>query len=343
MKAVHYSSHGGPDVLVYADVADPVPGPGDVVVEVAAATVNRLDLLQRRGPGMLPGFRLPHIAGMDIAGTIVATGSDVAAGRIGERVAVNPALPCGECPWCRRGDDGACNNMRVIGAGRDGGYAERCVVPAGNALTLPADTDLASAATWPTAYSTAWHALFPTARLVLGESVLIHAAASGVSSAAIQLAARAGAFVIATARRDDKLDWARTLGAHAVINSETEDVAEAVRRHTDGLGVDVVLDHVGPALFDTSIRSLRPRGRLVFFGTTTGSTVELSLPAVYRPGLELRGAGNYSAAEFADMIAYLAAARLASIVDRELPLARAADAHRLVESGDVLGKVVLIP
>lgn len=343
MKAVRYTEHGDESVLRCSDVADPEPGPSDVLVAVGAASVNRLDLIQRAGPGLLPGFSLPHIPGMDIAGTIVAVGDAVDDARVGERVVLNPALACGHCLWCERGNDDLCTSMVVVGASADGGYAERCVVPATHALPIADTVDFAEAATWPTAYSTAWHALFASGELRLGETVVIHGASSGVSSAAIQLAARAGATVIATARGDDKLAWAAKLGAHVTINSRTGDIASSVRDATDGRGADLVIDHVGPALFDASLQSLRPRGRLVFFGTTTGARVDLLLPAVYRTGLRLIGSENYSGAEYATMIAHLSSAPLPSIIDRELPLDAAAEAHRLLGAGEVLGKVVLRP
>lgn len=343
MKAASYDHHGGPEVLTLTSVADPVPGPGEVVVDVAATGVNRLDLLQRQGPGMLPGYELPHIAGMDLAGTISAVGPDVDGARIGERVVVNPAISCGACAACLAGEDGLCAAPVVIGGSRAGGYAERCAVPATHALVIPDAVELAEAASWPTAYSTAWHALFETGQLSMGETVLVHAASSGVTSAAIQLASRAGATVFVTARREDKLDHARKLGAAAAIDSRAGDVATAVRELTDGRGVDMVFDHVGPALFEPSLRSLRPRGRLVFCGTTTGARVDLHLPTAYRSGLRLLGAENYTRAEFERMIAYLASAELTSIVDRELPLADAAEAHRLLDSGEVLGKLLLRP
>lgn len=340
---MRYTEHGDESVLRFHDVADPQPGPADVLVAVGAASVNRLDLIQRAGPGLLPGFALPHVPGMDVAGTIVAVGDTVDGSRIGERVVLNPAIACGNCPWCARGCDDLCTSMVVVGASADGGYAERCVVPATHALAIPDTVDFAEAATWPTAYSTAWHALFASGELRLGETVVVHGASSGVSSAAIQLAARAGATVIATARSDDKLAWAAKLGAHATVNSRTHDVATTVREITDGRGADLVIDHVGPALFEASLKSLRPRGRLVFFGTTTGARVDLLLPAVYRTGLRLIGSENYSGAEYAAMIAHLSSASLPSIIDRELPLEDAAVAHRLLASGEVLGKLVLRP
>jgi NADPH:quinone reductase-like Zn-dependent oxidoreductase len=199
MRAVLHRSFGGTDVLEQVDVPDPVPGPADVVVGVRATSLNRLDVLQRQGPALLPGFELPHIAGMDIAGEVVAAGPDAEGVRPGERVVVNPAVQCGECDACRAGDDAFCPHVKVVGGNHPGGYAELVLVPATHVHRLPDGMDFATAAALPTVYSTAWHALVATAGLRIGEWVMIHAAASGVSVAAIQFAKRMGAHDIATA------------------------------------------------------------------------------------------------------------------------------------------------
>ena len=343
MKAAVQRAHGGPDVLEVVDVPDPQPGPGEVAIAVGAASLNRLDVLQREGPALVPGFALPHIAGMDVAGEIVALGDGVDASRLGERVVVNPALHCGTCPSCVSGDDCRCSAMQVGGATRAGGHAELCVVPATHAYRLPHHIGMVEAATVPTVYSTAWHALFETAELRLGETVLIHAAGSGVSTAAIQLAKRAGATVLASARSAAKLDHARKLGADAVVNSERDDVVAAARELTDGRGVDLVFDHVGPALFEASIQSLRPRGRLVFCGSTTGAQATLNLPYAYHFGIRLLGADSYTYAEFERMLDFYWAGGFEPVVGQELALAEVARAHELMAAGAVLGKIVLRP
>jgi NADPH:quinone reductase-like Zn-dependent oxidoreductase len=343
MRAAVQRAHGGPDVLEVVDVPDPRPGPGEVIIAVGAAGLNRLDVLQREGPALVPGFALPHIAGMDVAGDVVAVGDGVDPARAGERVVVNPALHCGTCPSCVTGDDCRCATLQVVGANRAGGHAELCAVPATHAYRVPDHVSLVEAATVPTVYSTAWHALFETAELRLGETVLVHAAGSGVSTAAIQLAKRAGATVLASARSDAKLAHARKLGADAVVRSDRDDVVAAARDLTDGRGVDVVFDHVGPALFEASIRALRPRGRLVFCGSTTGAQVTLDLPYAYHFGIRLLGADSYRYAEFARMLDFYWAGGFEPVVDRELPLAEIARAHELMAAGDILGKIVLRP
>jgi len=343
VKAVLHRGFGGTDVLEYVEVPDPSPGPGEVLVEVRATGLNRLDVLQRQGPALLPGFALPHIAGMDVAGTITATGAGVSTVHVGDRVLVNPALQCGACEACRRGDDAFCPAVKVVGGNHPGGYAELVVVPATHVHAIPASMGFEEAAAIPTTFSTAWHALVATAQLQIGEWVMVHAAGSGVSVAAIQLAKRMGAKVVATAGSAPKLELATRLGADAVVNNRTGDVVGTAKEATGGRGVDVVFDHVGPALFQPSLFALRPRGRMVFCGTTTGTEATFNLPYAYHFGLQLLGADPYSFAEFGRMLDYVLAGGFDPVIDRTYPLSDAAEAQARLESGDVLGKVVLVP
>jgi NADPH:quinone reductase-like Zn-dependent oxidoreductase len=343
MKAALHRVHGGHDVLEIADVPDPGVGPGDVLIAVRATALNRLDILQREGPALLPGFSLPHIAGMDVAGEVAAVGSEVSTHAVGDRVVVNPALHCGECDLCRSGDDGYCPHTRVVGGNHPGGLAELCVVPATHAYRIPDGIDDDEAATVPTIYSTAWHALFTTGELRLGETVLIHAAASGVSTAAIQLAKRAGATVIATASSQAKLDVAAKLGADVGVVNRDDGWVDKVRAATDGRGVDMVFDHVGPALFQGSLFAMRPRARLVFCGTTTGVQASFSLPHAYHFGMRLLGADPYSYAEFGRLLEHYWTGGYEPVIDSVWPLDEIADAQRKLESGDVVGKILIRP
>jgi NADPH:quinone reductase-like Zn-dependent oxidoreductase len=343
VKAAVYRAHGGPEVLEFAEVPDPVAGPGQLLVRTAAVGLNRLDLLQRSGPALLPYFRLPHIAGMDFTGTVEAVGEGVDAARLGERVVVNPSISCGSCPLCQQGADHLCGDKTVIGGSIDGGYGELVAVPATHALPVPAHVDLVEAAAVPTVYSRAWTSLFVSGRLVIGETLLVHAAASGVTIAAVQLAKRAGARVIVTARTDAELEFARGHGADAGINTTTTpDIVPVVRELTGGRGADLVFDHLGPALFDASIAALRPGGRLVFCGTTTGAVVQLKLPAVYHRDITLIGSASYTFADFERMLTYCWDANLPSIVDRQLPITEIATAHELMATDQLRGKLVLV-
>jgi NADPH:quinone reductase-like Zn-dependent oxidoreductase len=343
VKAAVQHGHGGLEVLAYDDVADPEVGPHDVLVRTAAVSLNRLDVLQRCGPPLVPGFSLPHIAGMDVAGTVVEVGAEVELRRIGERVVLNPALSCGVCARCVHGDDGLCAGMRVIGANRAGGFAELCAAPADHAHRLPDGVDFEEAATIPTAYATAWHALVGAGELRIGETLLVHGAGSGVTIAAIQIAKRCGARVIVTSRSEPKLELARRLGADAVVNLAGEDLTAACSAITAGAGVDIAFDHVGPALFDQTIAALRPRGRLVFCGTTTGSHARLDLAYGYHFGISLIGAGPYRAEEFDEMLSFYWQAGFVPVTDSRFALSDAAGAHARLESGDCAGKILLLP
>ena len=342
MKAVVQRGFGGLEALSYEDVPEPEVGPHDVLVRTGAAALNHLDVLQRRGPAMLPGFSLPHIAGMDVAGTVVAVGKEVAARAVGDRVLVNPALGCGTCPRCRSGDDGLCGDVRVVGATRPGGYAELCVVPADHVHPLPPHVGFEEAATVPTTYSTAWHALVTVGRLQPGETLVVHGAGSGVTTAAVQLATRLGARVIATSRSDDKLDLARRLGADAVVNTAREDLASACRELDRGRG-----GRRGPgprgagALHPDPLRAAA-RGRLLFAGTTTGNRAEIDLPYAYHFGISILGVDPYAAAEFAEMLDFYWQGGFQPVVDSRFPLAGTPAAQARLESGASAGKILLV-
>jgi NADPH:quinone reductase-like Zn-dependent oxidoreductase len=228
----------------------------------------------------------------------------------------------------------------VIGAHRAGGYAELVAVPATHVHRVPDHVDDLAAATLPTVFSTAWTGLFTTGGLRLGETVLVHAAGSGVSTAAIQLAKHAGATVIATAGSEPKLEVAKRLGADVVVNNRTDDVLAAVRAAT-AEGVDMVFDHVGPALFELSLQALRPRGRLVFCGVTSGPRVTFDLPAVYQRGLRLLGAHSYSYPEFTHMLEHCWRAGFEAVIDSVYPLEQVAAAQERLATGDTIGKVLL--
>lgn len=344
MKAVIYHEPGGPEVLQYTDVADPEPGPVDVVVDVAATALNRLDVVQRNGWYALPGFTLPHIAGMDVAGVVSAVGPEVEAVSVGDRVVVDPSLAGvdGRSKLGGRGD--LYGELGVIGGTADGGYAERCLVPASHVFPVPDDMPLEHAATFPTCYLTASHALFDVGRLRAGETVLVHAAGAGVSVAAIQLALDAGATVYATAGTDEKCERALKLGAAEVLNNRTGDVAGWARAITEGRGVDMVFDHVGTALFGPSLFALGIRGRLVSCGNSSGDEATIpSLGYVFHSGISILGSDPYRPEEFAPVWQRFCDGDFQVHVDSTFPLAEAADAQHKMLSNDVFGKILLIP
>lgn len=344
MKAVVHTVHGGPEVLELVELPDPEPGPADVVIRVEAAALNRLDVIHRAGYFTLPGFSLPHVAGMDVAGTVVSVGDDVDGVSVGDRVVVDPSM-AGAPPTSRYAGMGDLyGELGVIGATLPGGYAELCLAPATHVYPVPDSMDAAVAATFPTAWLTAGHALFDVAGVSIGETVLVHAAGSGVSVAGIQLAKRAGATVLATAGTEDKLEKAAALGADHVLNNRTGDVTAWAREITEGRGVDVVFDHVGTALFGPSIFALGVGGRLVSCGNTSGDTGTIpSLGHLFHSGIKILGSDPYRPEEFGPLWRLFAQGGFEAPIEAELPLADAAEAQRRLEDSAHFGKLVLRP
>jgi NADPH:quinone reductase-like Zn-dependent oxidoreductase len=341
VRAVVQTGFGGPEVFVPTEVGDPKVGPGEVVVQVRACALNRLDVIQQRTP-VIPGFALPHIAGMDIAGVIVEVGRDVTRLAVDDEVVVDPAVGCGSCPMCRRGDPGYCHDLQIIGGNVDGGLAEYVLVPAHAVHRVPAGLALADAALLPSAWATAWHAVDGVGRVTVDDQVLIHGAAGGVSIAAVQLARHAGARVIATASTRSKRALAADLGADVVLDSGS-DITDAVLEATGGTGVDVVLDHVGSATWAQSLAVLRIGGRLVTLGNTSGDDVQMSLRSLFHRGIAILGAGAYTPAEFESMLAVVAEHQLRVVRAGVYPLAEAATALQRQDSRELIGKLVIEP
>ncbi len=344
MKAISYHHPGGPEVLEHIDVADPSPGRADVVVRVEVCALNRLDLLQRGGWYQMPGFTYPHIAGMDIAGTVVEVGSGVSNIEVGDRVVIDPSMsgvPEGS-KLAGRGD--LFGELGVLGATADGGYAELCLAPASHVYPVPDDMPIEHAATFPTCWLTASHALFEVGRLRADETVLIHAAGAGVSVAAINLAKHAGATILATAGTDEKCDRALQLGAHHVLNNRTSDVARWARELTDGAGVAMVFDHVGTALFGPSLFALGLHGRLVSSGNSSGDQATIpSLGYLFHSGISIRGSDPYRPEEFGPVWTTFCQQRFPVAIDCEFALADAGAAQDKLASNDFFGKILLRP
>ena len=344
MKALLYRQSGGPEVLEYIDVADPEAGPGDVVIEVAATALNHLDVVQRNGWYHLPGFTFPHIAGMDVVGTVVEIGAEVSLVARGDRVVVDPSLAGVGERSSLAGMGDIYGVLGVIGGTVAGGYAERCLAPETHVHRIPDDIGWHEAVAFPSAWMTAHHALFATGGLQRGETVMIHAAGSGVSTAAIQLAKRAGATVLATAGTEAKCRRAAAIGAdHAVVNRDA-DVAGWARDATRGEGVDMVFDHVGPALWEQSLLSLKPRGRLVNCGNTTGDSVTIpSLGMLFHLGLQIRGSDAYRPEEFAPVWDLYCSGGFHAPIDSVSSLQDGAAAQAKMLTSDFFGKIVLEP
>ena len=349
MLAVHafrISKHGGPEVLEWVELPTPAPRTDEVLVEVQACALNRLDLWVRNG---VPGhqFPLPLIPGAEVAGNVAAVGAvdePVEDLRIGSKVLVAPGISCGACDRCMAGIDMLCPKYGILGEHRDGGYAEFVAVARRNILPLPEGLSYTEAAAIPLVFMTAWHMLAARARLEPMEDILIHAAGSGVSSAAIQIAKLLGArHIFATASTDDKLEKARALGATHVINYSRENFADVVRDVTDGKGVEVVFDHVGGKTFEDSLKTLAWAGRIVICGATANHLAGINLRAVFYKSLSILGSTMGSQSELRTLLRHVERGDLAPVIDRTLPLREAPEAQRLLEQREVFGKIVLTP
>jgi NADPH:quinone reductase-like Zn-dependent oxidoreductase len=343
LKALIYESHGA-DVLEYTDVADPVPWSSDVVVEVAASTVNHLDTLQRNGWFTMPGFSLPHISGMDVVGTVIELGKNVTRVSEGDRGVIDPSLASVPEDSSLSGRGDLYGELGIIGANADGGYAEKCLAPETHLHLIPDEMSWHQAAMFPTAWMTAHHALFDVASLTSGESVMIHAAGSGVSMAGIQLAKQAGATVLATAGSEEKCQKAIEIGADFACNNRETDLAKWAKERTDGRGVNVVFDHVGEALWASSMFALAPRGRLVNCGGTSGnSPVIPNLGYMYHMGLQLLGSDPWRHEEFAPAWKSYCEGDFESVADSVFHLSEGKAAQDKLLGGNFFGKIILEP
>ncbi|HXW57750.1 MAG TPA: zinc-binding dehydrogenase [Candidatus Cybelea sp.] len=340
MKAVTFAQHGSPDVLRYTEVAEPVIGANEVLIRVRACALNHLDLWVRGG---LPGISipLPHILGSDISGEVAKVGANAADVRLGQKVLLSPGISCGHCPQCLAGNHSACPEYTLFGYMVDGGYAEYVKAPSVNVLSMPQNLSYVEAAAVPLVFLTAWHMLITRAGLKPSEEVLVLGAGSGVGSAAIQIAKRIGARVIATAGSEEKLAKARELGADETILHAKQDIATEVKRMTNRRGVDVVFEHVGQATWEQSLRSLAVGGRLVTCGATTGFQGKIDIRFLFTRQLSILGSYMGGKAELFPVLELVGRGALKPVIDTTMPLAEAAKAHRRLEHREQFGKVVL--
>ncbi len=341
MKAVTFEAFGGPEVLRVRDLPDPVPGAGEVVVRVRACGVNHLDLDLRAGTSRIP-LRLPHLLGMEVAGEVAAVGPGASEHRPGQRVLVVRAVTCGSCPACLAGDDNLCPARETFGVQRPGGYAQYLRAPVRNVIALPPALSFEAAAAIQVAFSTAWFMLVERAGLRPGETVLVVAGGSGVGSAAVQIACRAGARVIATAGSPAKRERLLGLGAEAVVDHGHPGWPEEVRRLTGGAGVDLVFEHVGGGLFPGALSALRRGGRLVTCGGHGGEQVSLDLVDLFRRQAAIIGSYSAPTRTVLEVVRHVAAGAFRPVIHATLPLGDAAEAHALLQARAAFGKVVLV-
>lgn len=341
MKALTLTAVGGPEHLRVQELPEPeVKTSAEVLLRIHAVGLNRLDLWVAQG---LPGvnYSLPHVVGSDGAGTVVEVGSSQSGFRPGDRVMVNPTVSCGNCPFCLQGEESLCRYLRVLGEHLPGMAAEYLVVPAANLAPVPESMPWPEAAAFSLATLTAWRMLTTRARLQRGETVLIWGIGGGVAIAALQIARHLGARTIVTSGSPAKLEVARGLGADVLIDHRQVDVAEEVRKLTEGRGVDAIVDSVGEQSWRGSLRSLRRGGRLVVCGATTGPTVSLDLRRLFWHQWSLLGSTLGSRREYAEVVRLAGEGKLWPVIDQAVPWDRALFAIERLARGEQIGKLVI--
>jgi NADPH:quinone reductase-like Zn-dependent oxidoreductase len=340
MQAAFLTGHGNNDVVQVGERPRPERRPGEVLVRVQAASVNRVDLYMRdSGAGIT--HRLPQIMGVDGAGFVDEVDDDESLLQVGQPVVLYPGITCGRCEFCLRGDAVLCTGMRILGEHRDGTWAQWVSVPAANVLPKPEHLDFAEAAALGVNHLTAWRMLFTQARLQPWETVLIFGIGGGVSLAALQLAKMAGAKAVVTSRDEAKLHRALALGADHAIHSASQDVAKAVMAFTGGRGVDVVIENVGAAVWQSALKSAVRGGRIVTCGATSGDQPGADLRRVFIRQLQIFGSTMGNPGEFHDLLNAVSTNRLEPVVDSRFGLADARDALSRLESEQQFGKVVV--
>ena len=346
MKATVFHKHGPSDVLSYEDFETPKIHPDQVLIKVKAVALNHLDLFVRNG---IPGLNLemPHILGSDISGEIVELGSDVGSSlEVGQKIVVDPGINCGVCEFCIRGEESLCTSYGILGEHARGGYADYIALNPKSVIPIPetAEIDLVDAAAIPLTLMTAWRLLITKANIKPGDDVLIIGIGGGVALAALQIAKIAGARVIVTSSSDEKLKKSETLGADITINHRTNpEYHKEIYRVTKNRGVDVVLDSVGQATWDRSLKCLRKGGKLVTCGATSGPKAETNLNLVFWKQLEILGSTMSSRDELRTALKLVWNGKIKPIVDHTYSLSKAKEAHEILERGEQFGKLVLLP
>ena len=340
MKAVRLHQFGGPEVLRCEDVPDPQPRKDQVLIRVRGCALNHLDLWVRGG---LPGVKLPHILGSDVAGEVVEVGDYVTGIKPGQRVLLAPMTFCNHCEFCTSGRQNLCPQFSALGNAVDGGNCELMAVPAVNVIPISQQLSFEQAASVPLVFLTAWHMLVARAKLRAGQTVLVLGAGSGVGIAAIQIAKLFHARVITTAGDEEKLQKAAALGADHGINHYKQKISQEVRSITNKEGVDIVVEHVGEATWNESMKSLKPGGTIVTCGATTGPNVGFDLRFLFARQLSFLGSYMGTMGDLNQVLQFVFDGTFKPVVDRTFPLSETRAAHEYMAASKMFGKIVLIP
>lgn len=342
MKAFQLIAHGSPGQFAVHEVPDPQPSPGEVVVEIVACGLNHLDLWCEEGALPVP-VKLPRTPGCEIGGRVAAVAPDVGGWQPGDRVAVQSNIFCGTCEDCLRGEESFCRHAIMLGVQRDGGFAQKVVVPARTLISLPREVTCESAAALGLAASTAMHMLTRRSTVRAGDWVLVMGGASGVGSAAIQIAQSFGARVISTGSTESKRALARQLGAEFVVDSSSSSWPGEVRRITGKRGVDLVVEHVGGGVLPQTFGCLARGGTVVTCGATAGREIRFDLWPFFVKQQRLIGSYSRDNADLRATLDWAAAGRLKPVIDTTYPLDRAAEAFARLRERRTLGKLLVAP
>ncbi|MBM4055734.1 MAG: zinc-binding dehydrogenase [Planctomycetes bacterium] len=340
MKAVVFHEHGDVDKLVYGEANDPKISPYEVLVKVKACALNHLDIWVRQG---LRGIEIPmpHILGSDIAGEIAEVGTEVKKFRAGDRVVIAPGVRCRKCVYCNTNRDSMCEKFKIMGFQVQGGYAELAKAHVDNIIPVSEKLSFEEWAAVPLVFLTAWHMIISKAKIKPGECVLIHAAGSGIGSAAIQIARLAGASVIATARGAEKREKAKQLGADEIIDYSKEDYAEKAKSLTHNKGVDVIFEHIGTDTWEKNLQCLAKGGRMSVCGITSGPTATIDIRSLFMRQHVIYGCYMGSKKELLDVLNLVESGRLKPVIDSVFPLQKAKEAHQRMLNRDNFGKIIL--
>jgi len=340
MKATLFRQHGGPEVLEYTDFPSPEPKAGEVLVQLRAAALNRMDVMVRNGwPGLK--LELPHINGADGSGEIAALSNGVTEFEIGDRVAINANLGCGKCEFCINGQDNMCREWHLLGETIHGTYAEYICLPVRQLYKMPNNFDFHASAAAALVYQTAWHSMVKRGNIKAEETIAIIGAGGGVNSASIQVGKYLGARVVVIGSNAKKLKEAESLGADILIDrSKEEDWSKAVFISTDKRGVDAVVDNVGTT-FPLSLRALRKGGRLLTVGNSGGPRFEIDNRYIFAKHLSIIGSTMSTLSDFAEVMDLVVAGKLKPVIDKKFPLKEAAAAQERLWRGENFGKITL--
>ena len=342
MKALCFHEHGSQDVLRYEDVPDPEVRPGRVLIEVKSCALNHLDIWVRRG---WPGLKLemPHWGGSDVAGVVARVGEGVEDWSVGQRVIVDPGINVAEDEYTRRGEHSVSPGYRILGEHIRGGLAQCVAVPASNLMAIPDHLDYRTAAAPLLVTITAWRMLMHRAKLLAGETILIVGAGGGVNTMATQIAKLAGATVFVVASNAQKAAGAYEMGADHVIDRSQVDWGREIMRLTERRGVDVVVDNVGAATLNTSMRAVARGGRIVIIGNTSGPEIQIDIRYIFSKQISIIGSTMGTHQDFRDVNALLWSGRLRTIIDTVMPMSEGREAFAMMERSEQFGKIVLEP